>query len=400
MRPLFVRLGAALIYLFIAALIYLAGIHVAPIFYFLYLLVLLVPLAAVAQIVVTLIGLRYYQDFDTEHPVKGQGIGYRLTVANEIFLATCVVRVRFKLIHPDLDSSLQDLQLSFAGRGSFQKNYRISCPYRGIYTVGLESLELRDLIGWLRFRRPVYHRTFYVYPRIIELEPAFGVSRSYGLKKLSRAGRESDFALIEGLEEYRSGMPVKHIAWKKFVGTGHPYLKSYGKSAEPGITLYLDLRRNEQPEAHELEAEDCSIEIAVALVKYFLDNRIPVVAKAMGTTLHHFSGSDAEAFDLYYRDTINLIFQKTISPTVLYHADRRATGSGGSVLFITHHLDAEMLELIETGETGSVGAIVNQTALTAKEKQRLAARREHMAEAGGTLFVVDGPETIREDLQA
>lgn len=396
MGPLSVRLGAALIYLFVAALTYLAGIYVAPLFYTLYLLLLFVPLLSFIQLTVTLIGLRYFQDFDTEHPVKGQGIGYRLTVANETFLASCLVKIRFKSVHPDLSTSLQDISVAFRGRSSLQKSYRISCPYRGIYTVGLETLETHDLLGWLRVTRPVYHRTFYVYPRIIDLEPSFGGARSYGLQRVSRAGRESDYALIEGLDEYRPGLPVRHIAWKKFFETGKPFLKSFGKSAQPGITLYIDLRREAPPETAELEAEDCSIEIAVALVKYFLDNRVPVTVKAMGGQLYLFRGNEPEDFDSFYRDTINLLFQRTISPASVFQSDTRRSGVEGSVLFITHLLDPEILELLDIG--GAVGAIINLRSMSEEERKTLQAHYERLSDAALKLFVVSGPETIREDL--
>ncbi|HUX20134.1 MAG TPA: hypothetical protein VMW69_02775, partial [Spirochaetia bacterium] len=181
MRPLLVRLSAALIFLFFLALVYLAGTYVSRTFYFLYLFLLFLPILSLFQMAVTLIRLRYIQDFDTEHPVKGQSIGYRLSIANESLLPTCTVKVRFKLIHPDLEKTLDDLSLVFAARSTLERRFVIRCPYRGIYTVGLESMAATDLLGWLEIARPVYHRTFYVYPRIIELQPRFGGGRAFGL---------------------------------------------------------------------------------------------------------------------------------------------------------------------------------------------------------------------------
>jgi uncharacterized protein (DUF58 family) len=398
MQRLFVRLSAVTVYLFLTTLAYLAGIYVARIFYFLYLLLLFVPLFSLLQTVITLIRLRYLQDFETEHPVKGQSIDYRLSIANESFLSTCIVKIRFKATHPDLQRTLEDLSTVFAPRATVEMRYRISCPYRGIYTVGLESFVARDLLGWLEVGLPVYHRTFYVYPRIVDLESHFAGNRSYGSSRVTNAGREDDVALIEGLSDYRAGLSVKHLAWKKYYATGRPFLKTFGKSSEPGITLYLDLRREAPPDPIVLEAEDCSIEIAVALVKYFLAGNISIAVKAMGLDPYVFKGSAAEDFQEFYRHTINLIFRKGASPTALFEADRKRSIVSGAVLFITHLLDPEVLTLVETDREGSIGAVFNQSSMPVESRMRLQSFRAGLNEAERRLFLVRNPETIREDL--
>lgn len=399
MKSILVRLSAALTYLFITTLVYLAGVYVSHVFYFLYLFLIFLPLLSLLQTAVTLVRLRYLQDFDTEHPVKGQSIGYRLTLANESLLSTCIVKVRFKAVHPDLTESLENLSVVFAPRSTVEKHYHISCPYRGIYTVGLESLAARDLLGWIEVGRPVFHRTFYVYPRIVELEPRFAGGRAYGLTRATRAGREDDFALIEDLTDYRNGLPVRHLAWKKYYTTGVPYLKEFAKSSEPGITLYLDLRRETAPEPAELAAEDCSVEIAVALVKYFLENGVAISVKAMGLALYTFKGTKAEDFQEFYQHTINLIFQRNPSPVSLFYADRKRSGIDGAVLFVTHLPDPELLALIEVGEEESVAAVFNMSSMSPESKVKLQSFKGSLGDAGHRLSLVRNPETIREDLR-
>lgn len=399
MRLPWARLLAVLGYLFVTALVYLAGIYVHRIFYSLYLLLLLLPVLSAAQLLLTLARLRYLQDFDTEHPVKGETIGYRLSIANESFLAGCVIKVRFKAVHPDMRSTLDDFTTVFSGRANMVRSYRISCPYRGIYTVGLESLELRDLLGWITIRREVYHRTFYVYPRLIDLRFPFPGSRAHGLSHAARAAREEDVTLFEGLSDYRAGLPVRHLAWKKFFSTGSPFLRFFGRSTEPGITIYLDLRRVGGPDTTVLEAEDCSVEIAVALVKYFLANRTPTTVKAMGVSLYTFQGSDSDAFPAFYHHTINLVFQHTLSPAALFRDDRRRVRVEGAVLFITHLIDSAVLDLLATTEGESVGAIINQQAMSADSRRRLQSFRRNLGTAEQRLFLVDGADTIREDLE-
>lgn len=393
-----VRVRAALLYLFILSLAYLAGVYVGRIYYFAYLALLLVPFLSTVQLLIALAGLRYHQEFDTEHPVKGESIGYRLTIANESFIATGPIDVAFKSIHRDL-AGIKAATFRFTGSGSDERTYTIQCPYRGIYTVGLESLRLRDSLGWLAVRRPVYHRTFYVYPRIVDLAPAFAGSARLGLTTRSESGTERDTSLFEGLAAYRAGTPLRHIAWKKFVATGSPYLKDYGRSAQPGITLYLDLRREGPPSRRVLESEDCSIEITVALVKYFLEAHVPLRVKAMGMDLYTFEASDPDSFERFYRHTINLLFQRSVSPVDIYLADRNAAAAGAS-LFVTHRLDSELFDLAARSRPGSIGLIVNEHSMSDEERDRLDGAYKTMRENGADIFVVRGPNTIREDLSA
>ena len=398
MKLLVVRLGTALGYLFVTALVYLAGVFVSPAFAFLYRFLLLVPILALLQGLIALFRIRYVQDFDTEHPVKGQSIGYRLKVVNESFLSTGMVTIRFKSVHPDLRSDLSDQALVFGPHQTLDRRFQIRCPYRGIYTVGLEHLATRDLLGWLELSQTVYHRTFYVYPRIVDIAPRLAGGRSFGLSSLTRAGQDDDFALVEGLGEYRSGLPVRHLAWKKYFATGRPFLKEFAKSAEPGITIYLDLRRERPPDTRQLEAEDCSIEISVAIVKYFLDNDIPIQVKAMGAELYTFTGASAEDFQAFYLHTINLVFQKSASPVDVFEDDRKRSAVDGSVLFVTHLPDPEVLSLVELSRDGSVGAVFNSSAMSSEERARLEGYRENLAGAKQRFFIVRSPETIREDL--
>lgn len=399
MGPASVRVRAALLYLFILSLAYLAGVYVGKIYYFAYLALLLVPILSTVQLLIALAGLRYYQDFDTEHPVKGESIGYRLTVANESFIAPGPIDVVFKSIHRDL-AGIKAATFCFTGSASVERTYTIQCPFRGIYTVGLESLRIRDSLGWLSLRRPVYHRTFYVYPRIVDLSPAFSGNARLGLTRRSESGSERDTSLFEGFAAYRAGMPLRHIAWKKFVSTGSPYLREFGRSAQPGITLYLDLRREGPADRRVLESEDCSIEITVALVKYFLEARVPLRVKAMGMELYTFEGSDPESFERFYRHTINLLFQRSVSPVEIFLEDRKLAGVAGSSVFVTHRLDSELFDLAARSLPGSIALVVNEHSMSNEERDRLDGAYKTMRENGVEIYLVRGPDTIREDLSA
>lgn len=400
-----IRWSYILPYIFLVLLIHLARFYIGGIFNYLYFILLILPPVSLLQVTVALVGIKYYQTFSTDHPTKGQILTYTLSVANESFLPSVPIRIRFKTIQPGIEKHIPDLTTTLRMGERFQQEYEISCPYRGIYTVGLERMEVFDLLGWITIDRKVWHRTFYVYPRIIDAEYPFSIGNTSNLSTGPNPGASQDYSLFESLATYREGQSVRHMAWKKFISLGQPYLKSYGRTSQPGVSVYLDLRRDEELSPTLLEREDCSIEIVVALAKYCLDRSIPVSINAMGRSRYSFVATDSAEFLTFHRDTVNILFHDTISPAELYRSDLHGSASVTSVVFVTHVLDPEVLSIVEnnigTGAEGetAVSAIFNQSTLTEALRVDSKTYFNSIREKGGKVAVVGSSDSIPEDFQ-
>lgn len=403
--PVRVRWSAIAVYIFAISLVQLGRFFIGDAFNLIFFIFLLLPIASLLHIFLSIASIKYYQNFDTDHPVKGEALGYTLSLVNESILPTVPMKIKFRTIQPGATSQLPELQISLKSNEKLEKTYSISCPFRGIYTVGLEQLEITDILGWITIRRPVWHRTFYVYPRIIDISYPFSIGYSGELSTGLNPGTSQDFALFESLSQYLPGESIRHMAWKKFIATGEPFLKSYGKTSQPGLSIYLDLRRDGEPTHEQLEREDCSIEILVSLVKYCLDQTIPVSVHAMGQSRYEFSASDPSDFGRFHRDTINILFSDSISPAVLYLNDTKGYMQHASVLFITHELDSDVLTIIEESAVispsseNAVAAIINQTNLPEREKIQGKLYFDSIREKGGNLLIANGPDTIARDLE-
>ena len=106
MRHSYLRVNNLAVLIFSLIILYLAGFYfggyLMTIFYF----ALVLPLLSLLLCLITLTGMRYYQDFDAEHPVKGQEIRYRLTLSNESIMPIAHVHCRFKSIHHHMDLAM------------------------------------------------------------------------------------------------------------------------------------------------------------------------------------------------------------------------------------------------------------------------------------------------------
>jgi uncharacterized protein (DUF58 family) len=394
------RLGVYLLALFV---LYLAGSYVASFFLFLFYLLFFLLVLSLLYLLLTFFSLRYYQEFSTEHPIKGESVTYRLSLANETILPLHFLEVRFKTIHPFMEEVLPAFTTFLPGGGRVEKQYRIHCPFRGIYTVGLQTLEAEGPLHFLLLRRRVWYRTFYVYPRVLSLRAfSTGAEKSERLSQGSSTGAVPDYALFSRLRNYRQGESLRHVAWKKFAATGSPFLKEYDTSAEPGVTIYFDLRQTQLKGRRALETEDVSVEILVALVKFYLDQDVPVTVRAPGRNVYTFRAGSGSRFQRFYESTMELIFQQTISPAALYRLDKQSGSfEAASAIVVSHLFDPQVFSLVEDSLSGEtpVSLILNQNGYDEAERKAVFPYLYGLSERGANIHFVDGPATIVEDLQ-
>ena len=401
--PILVRGRPLGLYLFAVAVAFLAGSYIAPFFLFLFVVLLLLPVVSLLYILVPFLSLKYYQDFSSEHPAKGESVVYRLILANETLLPLHHLAVDFKTIHPYMEAVLPRFNTYIRAADRLEKVYEIHCPFRGIYTVGLESLVAEDPLHFLVLRRRIWYRTFYVYPRVLSLRRfSTGTERSQRLSQGASTGAVPDFALFSQLRAYRHGESLHHLAWKKFASTGNPYVKVYDTSAEPGVTIYFDLRPPETSGLKALETEDVSVDTLVALVKYYLDQGVPVAVRAPGRSVYSFRGTNRSAFQRFYLSTMELLFQPTISPAAFYQLDKQTGGyQSTSAIILTHLLDPEIFSTVEgslVAET-PVALILNRSGYTQTKRRAVATYLYSLSERGANVRFVDGPEDITESLE-
>jgi len=404
MQRLRINPAGLALYLFGLVVVSLAGMSLAGVLLYIFYLYLLFPLFSFVLLLAVIIKFRYYENFSTEHPYKGENVSYTLLLANETPLSGAFVDVQFKLISPDASQHLQQLT-TVVKRGQTRKEtHTLTFPYRGIYKVGIDRIELYDVLRWFVFRPKVWFRTFYVYPRIVELKRVFPTLQNVVEASGQGQGVINDHTLFKALSEYRDGIPIRHIAWKKFASTGVPFLREYEKTSWPGVEIYLDLRREQEPHRRILEREDCSVEILTALVHYFLRHGVPTgVHAANGRERFDFSGDSPSYFSEFYRETISLSFEGDVSPAEVYQSDlRERLIRSGTIIIISHRPDAALLELaLNAGRSElAVFLIINQSGLAQTEKEAQSKRIASLSGVGKNLVCVNTSNAIKESLEA
>ena len=375
--PFTLRLRACGIYLFAIVIGYLAAAYLGTFFAVFATMFILLPVISLLLLVIAGAGLRYSQHFSNEQPVKGQELQYRCIIENGSALPLPRVRALFRAIRPTADGGNggkdgaggagPSLLTYLPGHQYVEREQTVQLPYRGIYTVGLDRIELSDTLQLFTVRPRVKVREFRVYPRILPVgsfEP--GSERRLGTSEVGSLGTLPDYSLFNQLREYRPGESVRHLAWKKFASTGVPVVKEYDSTSEPAVSIYVDLRPVPPGAPDVLLTEDVTVEALVALVNHFLQRNLPVTVRAASRALYEFIGDHSSDFARFYESTFDLLFVSDISAARLYetHLETGMNTEVNSMFFITHLLDPEILLLLEEQRASNfqVTLIYNQTA--------------------------------------
>lgn len=330
--PLSIHMGSFLLWIFAVALFHLGGVYLGGIFTFLRFIVLLLPVLSMLYMIAVFSGLRLNQYFSTEHPQKYATVDYRFVLGNEGRLPSVPILLSFVVGGYSL--AHLHTRCCVDSQSKYEFTHTVTCPYRGIYTVGTMEIRLIDPLGIVTMYVPVWHRTFYVYPRILPLTAALQRITSSARSAHIPEGIVTDVTLLRGVKEYQYGMEMRHMAWKKFAQYGYPMIREYDSSSSQGVNIVIDTR----PTA-DIEIEDVSLESALSLAGRCLELGVPTVLLADG--MPSTAVQSHKDLDFFKKRSIGLFFHSMRSPM---EAPDLPTGA---VILISHVMDRETLRVLE-----------------------------------------------------
>jgi uncharacterized protein (DUF58 family) len=389
------------IYAFTLVIMYLAGAYFGNILHILFVFFCILPVFSFIALLIWSAGVSVKQEFSTHMPVKGDAFSYELIIFNKSFLPIPSVKVNFKTVSPSLEVEMPSYTVGVEPGRIIKKLFRIRCPYRGVYEIGAVSLEIHDFFQLFSIRKKTQPGKFIVYPRIIELDEFSEIgSVAEGTARNASVGLLPDPTLFQQLKEYRDGDPIRHIYWKKYASIGRPVLKEYDHTRSAGVRIYFDTRKNNLRKINELEQEDVSVEILVALVKFLLDRSIHTSVVAPGWQSGEISSQEKGVFDDFYKATINLRFTDTVSPVSPYYEDRSAGNLESQiVLFITHLIDPAIFALREHAREHELRFISNCASYIRQDMLKIQELMDSIRDYGASGLCVRGGDSIREDLR-
>ncbi len=347
---------AVTIYLFCAALLYLAAAYLGGTYPYVVAVLAALPLTSLAHATLSFRGTWIEADVLSTPRVRGERLVVTATVGSSRRSPPALWKCPVWFIEPDYtggahtsaESPVESLD-AVAGRGKDTSITReLLCRHRGDYEVVFGPLTTVDMLGWVSLSKAGIRRRVHVYPRVLRARQVLtGDGASSPARNRSRV---PDYTLLRGLTRYREGLPVRHMAWKKFAAHGIPYLKEYEHGENEPVRLYLDSRLPIGPTRTHADVIDHTLETAVAALHAFLTAATPLKFTSPGLP-HPLRGETLRDFDSIYRATRLLQFtgaagSQSLVPTVEREVAPAGTDGGGTantVIVVVSHLPDDRL---------------------------------------------------------
>ncbi len=195
-------------------------------------------------------------------------IGLRLFNRSRLFFPKANALVRISDLFGGNDS-VSRISFAMAGREKIDFGFDMDMPHIGMYSVGLEQVEIYDFFGMFRCRVPLSgHATTFVTPKI---RPMDELHLSDDV--LAEADTDTRITVVggtdyTGVREYAIGDPMKQIHWKLSAHSREYVTKIQESSRQQEFVVILDFAADACNDKEQLmDINDCLIETSLSLLE-------------------------------------------------------------------------------------------------------------------------------------
>lgn len=240
----------------------------------------------------------YSQALEEDCGEKGGETVLRLSIQNEKPIPLSMMKVDVELASP---GDRAQLSFSLTPFDSKDFSFRVTMPYRGLYPVGLTTVQVTDVFGLLPLRFDMRRLHYYrqpeltVYPRAETpggLYAGVADEKLFGERYLLSSESGSS---ISGARAYRPGDPLKQINWKKSASRGELFVKQYEQPAQENITVLIDNCLHGHSGEDALARADTVCEAAACVTLRCLSLGRSASLRALGDTRGIHPGEEAQS---------------------------------------------------------------------------------------------------------
>ena len=315
---------------------------------------LLLPVSSILYTLVIYLRFKFGQDLDKRFVTKGDKVNFLFSINNEDFFLYPYLKVSFYGSNTIFENQYQIRNFSLPPFSGRNYTFELQCNYRGSYEIGVDSVEIEDFFGLIKFRYNVGEPKYVtVYPRIICLEK-FRLKTDYMSEKHTMLNtRDEDMTTISDVRKYQYGDSLKRIHWKLTARTRELMVKKFQSTSETNTLMLLDLRRNYYPPAKNIMLEDKLIEAVVAVLYYCLNKWIPVELVYFSETLHSIQAKNHLMFNEIYETLAKVKFTDDVAVEDLLSIYTESAQKNSNIVVFSANLGYDLYnQLYKTASSG------------------------------------------------
>lgn len=321
------------------------------------LLLILLIIASVVSLFVVSRNLSVETDCADVQCERGESVDIGLKLVNHCILS-CPQATAYLYIS-DLfgkNDSVRTVRFTIGSKATVDFSFGMEMTHIGCYSIGLDHVEVWDLLGLFHRKVPVSGRfTATVTPHRRAMD-----SLLISEDAAAEASTETKISVIggtdyTGVRAYALGDPMKQIHWKLSAHTREYVTKLQESNFQQEFSVLLDFSAEKNPDHEQLmDLNDCLIETALSLVT-------EVTAQDASCSLLYSDKSNAvtKVIPSGQDDDVELIRSFAgITPTPdanfpdacqLLQQEAQASSRSSNVLLVTSHITTDLVhELIRT----------------------------------------------------
>ena len=242
-------------------------------YFFVLCIMLLVICYAAALNIWTFLSFSFVQELSHDTVVNGAAPVFRVGIYNDKPFPFTMMKIVVQTPSP---SERVELLFNLEPNSNIYYDIPLKCAYRGVYDIGMTTIEINDAFGLLRMRfdlrsLPYYrHKKLIIYPRLVQLPylPAQLRDAKYtggGAQRISEEGES-----FSDTRQYRFGDPFKRVHRTLSMRRRELFVKRYDVPMETAAIIALDTAANEYEGEQLLHYADIASECAAAIAHYSL----------------------------------------------------------------------------------------------------------------------------------
>lgn len=199
-----------------------------------------------------------------EHSQKTK---YICSIYNETIIPFSSITIDFLFHSSMFKDQLKPVSFSVMPHESRIFSYDLTCKYRGVYSVGIDTLEMRDSLNILSFKvRNLENRNITVLPKVTSLPNYNLMPRAHSdFKSSAGISAEGADSLVD-VRSFEQGDSIKHIHWKLSAHHDELLVRNLERSSENSTLVFLDTSKGVLGFEENTIVEDKLMEAYVSIV--------------------------------------------------------------------------------------------------------------------------------------
>jgi len=311
---------------------------------FLYLMLAL-PVISVLHMAIVCYFFRMSERVGERTYVKGECATYHLILKNASFLYMPYIAVHMQMDGQFILKKLRGAHLSLAPFSRKEFKYRMPLYFRGRYDIGVNYIEIQDLLGLFKIRlNPFEKKSILVKPRIIEQNSKNIAAARLSEGAISAGFHESGHNEIKDIREYVYGDSFRKIHWKLTAKLSKTMVRDTRNEPDNDIMMILNLNKSGPVNEETLIKEDCIIEEMVTIAYYLLRWNIPVKLCFFKDGPHTFRAASLNEFEGLYQILTEVKFSGEDDFESIYHYFTDTEQNSKLIYVFSVILDGKMIE--------------------------------------------------------